>query len=116
MPLTMETIRGLSSDECLALIMEEAAELIHAASKARRFGDRGSHVSYNDGAPNCEAVIREAVELNNLCRAYCAAMGENWGDWAYCAAMGENWGDSSDRVAVKAQRQRETIGAEWADR
>lgn len=103
MPLTMDTIRKLSTDEVLALIMEEASELIHAASKARRFGDYGSHPSYNGGAPNFQAVIHEAVELNNLCRAYCAAKGENWGDW-------------SDRVASKAERQRETIGAEWADR
>lgn len=103
MPLTMDTIRSLSTDEVLALIVEEAAELIHAASKARRFGDGGSHPSYNNGALNYHAVIREAVELNNLCRAYCAAKGENWGDW-------------SDHVARKAERQRATIGAEWVDR
>lgn len=103
MPLTMDAIRKLSKDQTLALIMEEAAELIHAASKARRFGDRGSHPTYNDGTPNFEAVIREAVELNNLCRSYCAAMGENWGHW-------------SDEVAKKAERQRDTIGAQYVDR
>lgn len=103
MPLTMERILELSQDEQLALIMEEAAELIHAASKARRFGALGSHPSYNGGAPNYHAVIRESVELNNLCRAYCASNGENWGDW-------------SDHVAQKAERQKQTIGAEWVDR
>jgi len=103
MPLTMDAIRRLNTDQMLALVMEEAAELIHAASKARRFGDRDGHPTYNDGAPNFEAVIREAVELNNLCRSYCAAMGENWGDW-------------SDKVALKAARQRDTIGAAWVDK
>lgn len=103
MPLTMDVIRSMGNDEVLALIMEEAAELIHAASKARRFGDTGSHPTYNDGELNFHAVIREAVELNNLCRSYCAANGENWGDW-------------SDRVAILAAKQRETIGAEWQDR
>jgi hypothetical protein len=103
MPLTMDAIQALSKDEMLALIMEEAAELIHAASKARRFGCKDSHPTYNGGAPNFHAVIREAVELNNLCRAYCAAHGENWGDW-------------SNHVAEKAQRQRDTIGAAWVDR
>lgn len=103
MPLTMDTIHSMSSDEVLALIMEEAAELIHAASKARRFGDKGFHPSYNDGDLNCNAVIREAVELNNLCRAYCAKQDANWGWW-------------SDRVATLAKEQQETIGAEWRDR
>jgi hypothetical protein len=103
MPLTMDTIRALKNDEVLALIMEEAAELIHAASKARRFGDLGSHPTYNNGELNFHGVIREAVELNNLCRSYCAANGENWGEWA-------------DRVAERARRQQETIGAEWVNR
>lgn len=103
MPLTMDAIRSLSRDAQLALIMEEAAELIHAASKARRFGETAGHASYNNGAPNFHAVIREAVELNNLCRAYCAATGENWGDW-------------SDDVARRAETQIGRVGPQFADR
>lgn len=94
MPLTIEAIRQLSNAEVLDLIIEEASELIHAASKAKRFGSNGKDPM--TGEPNFKTLIAEAVQLNDLCRVYCAQQGENWGDW-------------SDRVAVAARRQSETV-------
>jgi hypothetical protein len=90
MPLTSDAIRQLSDAEVLDLIIEEAAELIHAASKAKRFGSNGRHPK--GGPPNNMALIAEAVQLNDLCRNYCARQGENWGEW-------------SDRIATAAKAQ-----------
>ena len=90
MPLTRDAIDQLSDAEVLDLIIEEAAELIHAASKAKRFGSKGNHPK---GGPfNFETLIMEAVQLNDLCRVYCARQGENWGDW-------------SNRIAAAAKAQ-----------
>lgn len=94
MPLTQDAIRQLSDAEVIDLIIEEAAELIHAASKAKRFGSAGK--SPMTGEPNFKALIAEAVQLNDLCRVYCSRQGENWGEW-------------SDRVAMAAKRQIETV-------
>lgn len=50
-------------DADLILIMEEAAEVIQAASKILRFGPNDFHPTYHNGAPNTHAL---AIEIGQF--------------------------------------------------
>ncbi len=79
MALTDKELLALSPDQLLDLIIEECAEVIHAASKVKRFGPLRTYPGYNDGRSNADAVIREALQVNDTLRAYCARMGIEYG-------------------------------------
>lgn len=91
MALTDEQLRQHTADQLLDLIIEEAAEVIHAASKAKRFGAKGSHPSYNGGRSNADGVAREMRQLDQTFRIYCGKVGMNYGatldapDYDLCA-------------------------------
>jgi hypothetical protein len=79
MALTDDELREHSADQLLDLIIEEAAEVIHAASKAKRFGHRGSHPSYNNGRSNADGIAREMRQLDQTFRIYCGKVGMHYG-------------------------------------
>lgn len=79
MALTDDQLREHSADQLLDLIIEEAAEVIHAASKAKRFGPRGSHPSYNGGRSNADGIAREMQQLKQTFRIYCGKVGMHYG-------------------------------------
>lgn len=79
MAMTDAGLRQLTTEQLLDLIIEEAAEVIHAASKCKRFGDRGSHPSYNEGRTNADALAREHEQLRQIFRVYCGAVGMHYG-------------------------------------
>lgn len=80
MALTDDQLREHSADQLLDLLIEEASEVIHAASKAKRFGHRGSHPSYNGGRSNADGIAREMEQLRQTFRIYCGKVGMNYGD------------------------------------
>lgn len=80
MALTDKELLAMSADDILALLMEECAETIVAASKATRFGPMRSWPGYNAERCNADGVIREALQVNQTLRAYCAKVGVNYGD------------------------------------
>ncbi len=49
--------------EYLDLVIEEAAEVIHAACKIKRFGLNDSHPTYYDGLPNGHVLTTEIGQL-----------------------------------------------------
>ena len=69
-----------TQDELLDLLIEECAEVIQAATKVKRFGPLQSWPGYNGERCNADAVIREAFQVNDTLRAYCARLGVNYGD------------------------------------
>lgn len=77
--MTDDELRELTATQLLDLIIEEAAEVIHAASKCKRFGDHGSHPSYNGGRTNADGLAREAEQLRQTFRIYCGKVGMHYG-------------------------------------
>lgn len=80
MALTDDQLRAMTAEQLHDLLIEEAAEVIHAVSKAKRFGDRGSHPSYNGGRSNADGIAREMHQLRQTFRIYCGKVGMNYGD------------------------------------
>lgn len=79
MALTDEQLREHTAEQLLDLLIEEAAEVIHATSKAKRFGHRGSHPSYNGGRSNADGIAREMRQLAQTFRIYCGKVGMDYG-------------------------------------
>ena len=75
MALTETQTRSLTPDQLIDLIIEEAAEVIQAASKVRRFGHTNGHKDYHDGAPNFFGVLIEGLQLERAMRHYAAKHG-----------------------------------------
>jgi hypothetical protein len=97
MPLSDKELLQKTQDELLDLIIEECAETIQAATKAKRFGPMRSWPGYNGDRCNADAVIREAHQVNDTLRAYCARLGVNFGstlDW---------WAARDERDFVKTE-------------
>ncbi len=80
MPLTDKELLEKTQDELLDLLIEECAEVIQAATKTKRYGPLRSWPGYNGERCNADAVIREALQVNDTLRAYCARLGVNYGD------------------------------------
>lgn len=80
MALASDELRKLTRDELLDLIIEECAEMIHAATKAKRFGHHRMWPGYNGDRCNADAIIREGHQVNDTLRAYCAVLGVRYGD------------------------------------
>ena len=79
MALTDEQLLNHTPTQLLDLLIEECAETIQAATKAKRFQLLGSYPTYNEGRSNADAVIREALQVSDTLRAFCARMGVNYG-------------------------------------
>jgi NTP pyrophosphatase (non-canonical NTP hydrolase) len=77
--LTDKELLQHTPEQLLDLLIEECAEVIQAATKAKRFGLLGSWLGYNEGRSNADAVIREALQVKDTLRAFCARMGTNYG-------------------------------------
>jgi len=82
--LTDKELRELSSDELSLMAMEEAAEVIQAASKMKRFGLLGHHPDKTE--LNVTAFFREFHQLKQTVRIFCGKVGINYGD-----VMGAKW-------------------------
>ena len=80
MPMTDDELRAKTQNELLDLLIEECAETIQAATKAKRFGALRSWPGYNGERSNADGVIREALQVNQTLRAYCAKLGVNYGN------------------------------------
>lgn len=80
MPLTMDAIRALDAGQLLDLIIEEAAELIYVASKAKRFGPLNVHPDRPDAETNIMEIALEDAQLGNLVRVLAARFGINNGE------------------------------------
>lgn len=92
MPLTDKELLAKTQDELLDLLIEECAETIQAATKAKRFGPLRSWPGYNGERCNADGVIREALQVSQTLRAYCAKLGVNYG-----AALERNVARDSER-------------------
>lgn len=92
MPLSDAELLAKTQDELLDLLIEECAEVIQAATKAKRFGPMRSWPGYNGERCNADGVIREGLQVNDTLRAYCAKLGVRYGD-----AMG--WWASTEPAA-----------------
>lgn len=80
MALTDDQLRSMTAEQLHDLLIEEAAEVIHAVSKAKRFGLENGHASYNGGRSNADAIAREMHQLHQTFRIYCGKVGMNYGD------------------------------------
>lgn len=83
MALSEEQLARLTPDELLDCIIEEAAEVIQAAQKVRRFGPTQSHASYHDGAPNHMIVHIEGKQIEMALRHYASRYGERSADMVH---------------------------------
>lgn len=97
MPLTDKELLEKTQDELLDLLIEECAEVIQAATKAKRFGSNRCWPGYNGDRCNADAVIREAHQVNDTLRAYCARLGVHYGSTC------EWWSARDDRDFVKSK-------------
>lgn len=79
MAMTDDQLRAMTVEQLHDLLIEEAAEVIHATSKAKRFGVRGSHPIYNGGRSNADGIAREMHQLHQTFRIYCGKVGMNYG-------------------------------------
>lgn len=79
MALTDAELLQHTPDQLLDLLIEECAEVIQAATKAKRFGALRTWPGYNGERCNADAVIREGLQVNDTLRAYCARMGIEYG-------------------------------------
>lgn len=80
MALSDEELLRKTDKELLDLLIEECAELIQAAVKAKRFGCYRMWPGYNGDRCNADAIIREGLQVNDTLRAYCAALSVRYGD------------------------------------
>lgn len=80
MPLTIQAIRALTIEQLLEAIIEEAVEIVYAASKARRYGLESKHPNKPDAKTNLMEVCLENVQIGNLIRELGARRGLNYGD------------------------------------
>lgn len=94
MPLTEQAIRDLDAGQVLDLIIEEAAELIYVASKAKRFGPLHVHPDRPGAETNIRELAMEEVQLSSLVRIF-------------AARFGINNGEMSNEVARRARAQQE---------
>lgn len=79
MALTDEQLLNHTPAQLLDLMIEECAEVIQAATKAKRFGHKTRWPNDASGRTNADALIREALQVNDTLRAYCARLGINYG-------------------------------------
>jgi hypothetical protein len=96
MALSDKELLTKTQDELLDLLIEECAEVIQAAAKVKRFGPMRSRPGYNGERCNADAVIREALQVNDTLRAYCARLGVRYGDtieWWASTEPSRKWRD-----------------------
>ena len=96
MPLSDKELLAKTQDELLDLLIEECAEVIQAATKAKRFGPMQSWPGRNGERCNADAVIREGLQVNDTLRAYCARLGVRYGDvieWWASGDLSVKWKD-----------------------
>ena len=75
MPLSKEALVFLSDEELLDLIIEECAELIYVASKAKRFGLEDINPTKPDAGSNVYEIALEHAQLSNLVTCLAARFG-----------------------------------------
>ena len=78
MPLTKEALEKLSDADLLDRIIEEAAEVIHAAMKAKRFGPRDRDTRNPDSLENIVVLSLENVQVGDAVRTYGARYDVNY--------------------------------------
>ena len=81
MPLLDEDLSKMDENELLVLVIEEAAEVIQAACKCRRFGLGESWKEGDDS--NIQALCSEAEQMDATTRVLGAKLGINYGRTCY---------------------------------
>ena len=90
MPLSKEALVFLSDEELLDLIIEECAELIYVASKAKRFGLEDINPTKPDAGSNVYEIALEHAQLSNLVTCLAARFGLAMTTcWTKCSAARE---------------------------
>ncbi len=74
--LSDKELKEFTADELSLMAMEEAAEVIHAASKMKRFGLLGSHPDRDE--LNVTAFFREFHQLQSTVRIFCGKIGVDY--------------------------------------
>ena len=97
MPLSDRQLSRLSPDELVIIIIEEAAEVLQAATKAMRFGLEGKHPDREDA--NVVELCGEAEQVGAAARILGANFGINYA--ATCDRRQRDaermWGDEATK-------------------
>ena len=97
MKLNQKDFNQLSATEILDLIQEEAAEVIQAASKVKRFGHSGYNEAAKDSAEtNHRALVREWQDLGQAFEAYMSRPYECTGSVSHTEMIRNKQDESED--------------------